>query len=135
MKGQAAFEYLMIFSIVIVLVLILVAYAGQITERNKEEIRISNAMAAVNDIVDTANIVNTQGKPSALTLTSVYIPEGVESIDITGKKILIKIRVAGGISDYFATSKANLQGSISNTQGIKRIKVKAEDNYVNITEV
>ncbi|NIM47566.1 MAG: hypothetical protein GTN40_05430 [Candidatus Aenigmarchaeota archaeon] len=135
MKGQTGFEYLMIFSIVIVLVLILVTFAGQLTERNKEEIRISNAMAVVNEIVDTANIVNTQGKPTSLTLTSVYIPEGVESIDITGKTILMKIRIGGGISDIFATSKANLQGSISSTQGIKRIKIKAEDNYVNITEV
>ena len=135
MKGQAAFEYLMIFSIVIVLVLILVAYAGQITERNKEEIRISNAIAVVNEIVDAANIVNTQGKPSQITLTSVYIPEGVESINITGKTILMKIRVAGSLTDVFAISKADLQGSISNTQGIKKIRIKAEDDYVNITEV
>jgi len=135
MKGQAAFEYLMIFSIVITLVLILVTYSIQITERNKEEIRISNAIAAVNEIVDTANIVNTQGKPTSLTLTSVYIPEGVESINIIGKIILMKVRVAGGTSDILATSKADLQGSISNTQGIKKIRVKAEDNYVNITEV
>ena len=135
MKGQVGFEYLMIFSIVIVLVLILVAYAGQITERNKEEIRISNAIAVVKDIVETANIVNTQGKPTSLTLTSVYIPEGVESINITGKTILMKVRVAGGITDIFAASKADLKGSISNTQGIKKIEIKAEDNYVNITEV
>jgi len=135
MKSQAAFEYLMIFSIVIALVLILVAYALQITERNKEEIRISNAIAAAHEIVDTANIVNTQGKPTSLTLTSVYIPEGVESINITGKNVLMKVRVAGGITDIFATSKADLQGSISNTQGMKKIKIKAEDNYVNITEV
>ncbi|NIO44694.1 MAG: hypothetical protein GTN36_04035 [Candidatus Aenigmarchaeota archaeon] len=135
MKSQAAFEYLMIFSIVIALVLVLVAYALQITERNKEEIRISNAIAASHEIVDTANIVNTQGKPTSLTLTSVYIPEGVESITINGKTVLMKVRVAGGITDIFATSKADLQGSISNTQGIKRVKIKAEDNYVNITEV
>lgn len=135
MKSQAAFEYLMIFSIVIVLILILVAYAGQITERNKEEIRLSNVVAAVNEIADAANIVNTQGKPSQITLTSVYIPDGVESINITGKTILMKVRVAGGISDIFAVSKANLQGSISNMQGIKRIRIRAEDNYVNITEV
>lgn len=135
MKSQAAFEYLLIFSIVIALVLILVVYSSQLTERNKEEIRVSNAIAAVNEIADAANIVNTQGKPSQITLTSVYIPEGVDSINITGKTILMKVRIASGITDIFAISKANLQGSISSTQGIKKIKIKAEYNYVNITEV
>jgi len=135
MKGQAAFEYLTIFSIVIVLVLILVTYAGQLTERNKEELRITNAIAAASDIVDAANIVSTQGKPSQITLNSVYIPDGVASITISGKTILFKVWVGGGITDIPVKSKTDLQGSLSNTQGVKRIRVKAEGNYVNITEV
>ncbi len=120
---------------IIVLVLILVAYSGQLTERNKEEIRISNAISAARHIIDAANIVNTQGKPSQITLNSVYIPEGVESINISGKTLLIRVWIAGGIGDIPVMSKADLQGSISSTQGLKRIRVKAEDNYVNITEV
>jgi uncharacterized protein (UPF0333 family) len=133
MRGQTAFEYLMIFSIVLILVVILTAYSGQLTKRNEEDIRISNAIAAVNKITEAANIVNTQGKPSLLTL-SVYIPEEVDSITFSGNVILIKVRIASGLSDIFARSKATLQGSISTTSGMKKIKVIAEDNYVNITE-
>ena len=135
MRGQAAFEYLMIFSIVMVLVLIMVAYASQTTERNQEELRLSNAISAANDIVDAANIVNTQGSPSQITLTSVYIPEGIDSINITGNMIIIKVRVASGITDVFVTSKATLDGSISNVQGVKRIRIKAEEYNVTIAEV
>ena len=70
MKGQTAFEYLVIFSIVLLLTLILTTYSGEITIRNREEIRISNAITAVEKIVEAANIVSTQGKPSQITLSN-----------------------------------------------------------------
>jgi uncharacterized protein (UPF0333 family) len=135
MKGQAAFEYLMIFSIVIVLLLALVLYAGDMTTRNQEDLKVSNAIAVVNEIAESANIVKTQGRPSQITLDSVYIPEGVQSINITGNIILMKLRISTGISDIFAISKATMNGSISNSMGIKRIRIRAEDDYVNVTEV
>jgi uncharacterized protein (UPF0333 family) len=135
MRGQAAFEYLMIFSIVIVLLLALVLFAGDMTTRNQEDLKVSNAIAVVNEIAESANIVKTQGRPSQITLDSVYIPEGVQSINITGNMILMKLRISTGTSDIFAISKATMNGSISNSMGIKRIRIRAEDNYVNITEV
>jgi len=133
MHGQTAFEYLMIFSIVFIILTILIVYSQQITLRNREEMRITNAITAVNKIVDAADIVFTQGSPSQLTV-SIYIPEGVDSIQINNNIFLIKIRVAGEITDIFAISKTNLQGSISTDPGTKKVKVIAEENYVNITE-
>lgn len=133
MRGQTAFEYILIFSVVLLMVLILTAYSGEMTIRNKEEIRASNAITAVNKIVEAANIVSTQGKPSQITL-SIYIPEGVEEIDISGNTILMKVYIAGGITDVFAISKSELQGNISKESGTKTIKIIAEGNYVNITE-
>ena len=133
MKGQTAFEYLVIFSIVLLLTLILTTYSGEITIRNREEIRISNAITAVEKIVEAANIVSTQGKPSQITL-SIYIPENIDSIEANGKNFIMKVRMGSGVSDIFATSKANLQTDISNSSGIKKIKIIAEDDYVNITE-
>ncbi len=133
MRAQTAFEYLMIFSIILAIVGILTLYAGEMTKRNEDDIRVANVMTVVNKIVEAANIVYTQGKPSQITL-NLYIPEGVESIEISDKKILIKVRVSNGLTDVFAFSKASLQGSISLTPGTKKIKVIAEENYVNITE-
>jgi len=133
MRGQTAFEYILIFSIVLLMVLILTAYSGEITIRNREDIRISNSITAVNKIAEAANIVSTQGKPSQITL-SIYIPEEVEEIQISGSTILMKIRIASGVSDIFAVSKSELQGYISNRSGTRNIKVIAEGNYVNITE-
>jgi hypothetical protein len=135
MRGQAAFEYLMIFSIVIVLLLALVLYAGDMTTRNQEDLKVSNAISVVNEIAESANIVKTQGRPSQVTLESIYIPEGVQSINITGNMVLMKIRISSGVTDIFAISKATMNGSISTSQGIKKIRIRAEESYVNITEV
>jgi hypothetical protein len=138
MLGQTAFEYLMLFSLVLIILTFLTYYAQNMTERNREEIIMSNAVIAVNKIVEAADIVYTQGKPSAITL-SVYIPENVYSIEFSNKMIIMKVKVGSGISDVVATSKAILKNSTSGiyfspTSGTKRIKVKAEGSYVNITE-
>ncbi len=133
MRGQTAFEYLMLFSLALAVLAILVLYSQQMTERNREDMIIANAITAVNKISEASNIVYTQGKPSQITL-SIYIPERVSSIEFSNNIIIMKISIAGSVSDYFAISKAPLQGSISTTSGMKKIKVIAEENYVNIEE-
>jgi uncharacterized protein (UPF0333 family) len=133
MRGQTAFEYLMLFSLALTILAILVLYAQQMTERNREDIIIANAITAVNKLTEAADIVYTQGKPSQITL-SIYIPEKVSSIEFNNNVITMKVNISSGLSDIFASSKAPLQGSISTTSGTRKIKVIAEENYVNITE-
>jgi uncharacterized protein (UPF0333 family) len=141
MKGQTAFEYLILFSLVLAILAFLTYYAQDMTERNREEIIISNAVIAVNKITEAADIVYTQGKPSQITL-SVYIPDKVYFIEFSNKMMIMRINVSSGSSDIFASSKAPFccnitncaQSCISTTSGTKRIKVKAEGSYVNITE-
>lgn len=139
MRGQAAFEYLVMFSIVLTILLLLTYYAQDMTERNRSDIISSNAVIAVNKIAEAADIVYTQGEPSQITL-SVYIPENLESIDFNNGFIIMKVRVGSGISDIFAVSKANFttDSYISADSGTRRIKVRAVnvmgESYVNVTE-
>lgn len=139
MKGQTAIEYLAMFSIVFIILTILTYYAQDMTESNREDIIISNAVIAVNKIAEAANIVYTQGKPSTITF-SVYIPEKIYSIEFSGKMMIMRFNVNSGSTDVSAMSKAPLQGFISASSGTRRIKVNAEKNdvtgesYVNITE-
>ena len=133
MRGQTAFEYLLLFSLALTILAILVLYAQQMTERNREDIIIANAITAVNKLTEAADIVYTQGKPSQITL-SIYIPEKVSSIEFNNNVITMKVNISSGVSDIFASSKAPLQGSISTSSGTRKIKVIAEENYVNVTE-
>ncbi|MBN2203228.1 MAG: hypothetical protein JW700_03530 [Candidatus Aenigmarchaeota archaeon] len=133
MRGQAAFEYLILFSIALLLLGILVWYSQEMTESNRNDMTVANAITAVNKIVDAANIVYTQGNPSQITL-SVYIPERVISIDFIGNTIAMKVQIGSQTSDIIASSKAPLQGNIPTSSGTKKIKIIAEENYVNITQ-
>ena len=133
MRGQAAFEYMILFSIALLILGILVFYSQRVTEANRDQIIVANAMAALNKIVEASNIVYTQGEPSQITL-SVYIPEKVSSIEFDDNLIIMKIYNEAGTSDIIATSKAPLQGYVSPSSGMKKIKIAAEVNYVNITE-
>jgi len=141
MKGQTAFEYLLLFSLVLIILSFLTYYAQDMTERNREEIIMSNAVIAVNKITEASDIVYTQGGGSAMTF-SVYIPDKVYSIEFSNKMMIMRINISSGSSDIFATSKAPFccnitncaQSCISTDSGTKRIKVKAEGSYVNITQ-
>jgi len=133
MRGQAAFEYLILFSIALLLLGILVWYSQEVTELNRDEMIVANAISALNKIVEASNIVYTQGKPSQITV-NVYIPERVTSIDLNGNMIIMKVATGSGTSDIIAMSKAPLQGSIPTGSGTKKLKVIAEDNYVYITQ-
>jgi uncharacterized protein (UPF0333 family) len=138
MKGQTAIEYLLLFSLMLIALSFLTYYAQDMTQRNREEIIMSNAVIAVNKIVEAADIVYTQGKPSQITL-SIYIPENVHLIEFSNKMIIMRIDVSSGSTDIIAESKAILKNSTGgiyfpSTGGTKRIKVKAEGSYVNVTE-
>jgi uncharacterized protein (UPF0333 family) len=136
MRGQAAFEYLVMFSIVLTILAILTYYAMDMTKSNSEDIISSNTVIAVNKIAEAANIVYTQGEPSQITI-SVYVPDNVNSIIFLKNMIDMKVQVGSGISDIFAISKTNFTTNslISPDSGTKRIKVKCcEGNNVSVTE-
>jgi uncharacterized protein (UPF0333 family) len=140
MLGQAALEYLMMLSIVLVILSILVYYTQVMTEGNREDIATSNALIAVNKVAEAANIVYTQGDSSEITL-SVYVPESVYSINFTSNTIIMKVG-RGPYDDIFAMSKANFtpDSMISSTSGTKRVRITNVKNqttgftYVNVTE-
>jgi len=155
MRGQAAFEYLIMFSIVLTILAILTYYAQDMTEKNSGDIISSNVVIAVNKIAEAADIVYTQGAPSQITL-SIYIPENINNITFNSNMIDMKVQAGSGISDVIATSKATFccssycsslgcpnscvnTGCISIDSGTKRIKISAATNaaggsYVNVTE-
>lgn len=155
MRGQAAFEYLVMFSIVLAILTILTYYAQDMTQRSSEDVISSNAVIAVKKIAEAADVVYTQGAPSQITL-SIYIPENIKNITFFNKTIDMKVNAGSGTSDLIAASKATFccssycsnlgcpssclnVGCVSISSGTRRIKISAAINatggsYVNVTE-
>ncbi|MFH1978459.1 MAG: hypothetical protein ABIJ92_03980 [Candidatus Aenigmatarchaeota archaeon] len=130
-KAQAAFEYMMIVGIVLLFIVPVWSYMNTVHKDTTNELYFSYARNAVTKIVDTAELVYSQGPPASVQVV-VYIPKYVEEINITGTTINIRLNI-GDVNDVNGFGIAPLNGSLPTTEGSYVIKIEAIDDYVNIS--
>lgn len=132
-RGQAAIEYLIIagFALAIIGVLTLLYFTQ--SEENKLMITTTQVDRITKKIADTAEEIYFLGKPTATTI-KVYVPSNVEAIQIANHEVLFQVRSASGLIDIEQPTDVNVTGSISPTEGIKYIHLKARQGYVCIYE-
>lgn len=130
-RGQAAFEYLVIVSLVLVFMIPIWSYVTGTQQNTNTELILTYAQNAANQIVDAANLVYSQGPPAKVRI-NVYIPYKVTNVSIINNTVKLEVVFNGEFSDIFAFSNARLNGSIPNKQGNYKIEVEATDNFVQI---
>ena len=59
------------------------------------------------------------------------MPEGIDSVNITGRELIFNLDTG---SEIVSTSNVNLTGQLSPSSGLKYIKISALANIVNISE-
>ena len=132
-RGQLSIEYLTLvgFTLAIIAVLILVQF------QNNEEQNVLVVSSQVDKIartlVDAADEVYFLGAPARTTI-KLYMPHQVKSIDLFPNALVVTIGTAQGISEIDRYSAVNLTGNISPNQGIKHIKVMAQEGRVCLLE-
>jgi len=132
MRAQSSFEYMMIFALAIAFAIPVWIYITTLQQTAGEELSLSYAKNAVNQITGAADLVYTQGAPAKVRLT-VYVPSGVQEINISGKYVNFRLLNSAGISDVFSTSVANLSGTLSSSESMYWISVESMGDYVNIS--
>ncbi len=125
-------EYLVTIGFALLILLGLTVFAYNYTLSARQSAVVSTASAAVNNIVESANLVHSQGYPAKATLV-VQIPENVNSITFNDKTIIMSVRVRGGKTDLAATAKTKLVGNITTNKGFYKISVQSFGDYVNVT--
>jgi len=133
-KAQVAFEYMIIIGIVIAFLIPVWAYIAGVQQRTSTELSITYAKSAAENVANTANLVYSQGPPAKVNIM-IFMPEGIEDVNITNNLINIKVRVGPAISNIYAESDALLNGTLPTTEGNYRISIEATDSYVQITPV
>ena len=121
-----------LFILVLMACLTLAHPASEVQAQTTDEFVMSYAKNAVTQIAKKADLVYSQ-RMDAKVKIEVYVPPGVEYVNITGNDINMRIISRSGPVDVFATSIAQLQGSIPADEGLYSVLIKAEGNYVNIT--
>jgi len=132
MKSQLSVEYLIIIAIALVILIPIILYGNELLLGYKDDTKISLARNTVEKIGKNVDWVYSQGEPAQHSI-DVYIPEGIEQINLENKIILFKIKTRAGISDIFYTSVANLNGSIPMQNGYYKLSLRAHQNFVNIS--
>ena len=132
-RGQISIEYLIIVGFIIFLIIGILGVSLFYSSLIKDNIRMNYLRSFANKIISSAESVFYAGEPSLITITA-YLPSGVQGMYIGGNQILVNISTAGGVTRIFFSSNVPISGSISNSEGVKKIKVLAGKNEVNITE-
>ena len=132
MRAQSSFEYMMIFALAMGFAIPVWIYIGSLQQTTGEELSLSYAKNAVNQIAGAADLVYTQGPPAKVML-SVYVPSRVQDINISGKYVNFRLQTSGGVSDVFSSSVANLSGTLSASESMYWVNVESMGDYVNIS--
>ncbi|MBU0530687.1 MAG: hypothetical protein ABIH52_01045 [Candidatus Aenigmatarchaeota archaeon] len=132
-KGQVAMEYMLIIGIVMLFIIPVWSYMTTVHRDTSNEIYSTYAENAARKIVDTADLVYSQGPPASVN-TVVYIPRYVQWINITNKTVSIRMDT-GQIQDISHFGIADLNGTLPISEGNYVIHVEAVGNYVQIYPV
>jgi uncharacterized protein (UPF0333 family) len=131
MRGQTAFEYLVIVIIILGFLVPVWLYVSQVQNESSEQLSLTYAKNAVKKIAENADLVYSQ-RLGAKVRVGIYVPSGVESINITGKTVIMRIYSFSGTSDVFETSMANLNGTLPASPGFYWVLIEAKGDYVQI---
>lgn len=133
-RGQISTEYLIVIGFVVFLVLGILAVAFFYTAGTSDQIKISQLTQFAQKITSSAETVFYAGEPSKVTFTA-YLPAGVNLLDITPTELIVSVSTTSGVATMSFSSNVPLSGSISTSEGVKRIEVIAQENNVAINEV
>ena len=123
-RGQSSFEYIIIVGVLLIIIIPFFYYAFSESNSN---IKLNQADDAVKAIAGAADSVYSLG-PGSKQFVYITIPDGVTSTSVTSKTVQLQISIFGGTSDIYATTKANLTGSLPASKGTYRLSLEMLSN-------
>ena len=132
-EGQISTEYLVIVSFITLLIIgilsISLLYSSQINDR----IRINQLQNFANKIISSSERIYYSGEPSKSTV-SAFLPAGVTNLDIIEDQLVFSIVTSSGVTRIAFTSNVPIQGTLSNSEGVKVITITAQSDKVVLSE-
>jgi uncharacterized protein (UPF0333 family) len=134
LKGQIAIEYLILAGFVTFILIGMLAVAFMYSNTIKDRIRLIQIENFANKVISTSESVFYSGSPSKATI-SIYLPEGVNQIEILENNLIVTAETSNGLTKTAFPSKVPISGNLNSAQGIKNIKVIAEQDRAVISPV
>ena len=132
LRSQVSVEYMLVMGFAALLTIPLLLIYHTYSADSTDAVATGQALQISRKITDASESVYYLGKPSQTTLKFNF-PEGIQSTSVSGKEIVFKIKIQGGVTEVVQVSPVNISGTLPTSPGIHVITVKAEDGYVKIT--
>lgn len=132
-KGQISVEYLIVVAFISFLILSTLALGIFYSVQIKDKIIIDQLQNFANKIISSSENVFYSGEPSKNTVNA-YLPAGIQGIEIYTSEIVFNITTSTGVTRMSFSSNVPLQGSLSNSEGVKRIIITAQSDKVVLSE-
>lgn len=133
-RGQISTEYLIVVGFVTFLIMSVLGLSLFYSSQIKDKIKFNQLKNFANKVISSAEQVFYSGEPSKTTITA-YLPNGVEGVAVLSTEIVFNITSSSGISITSFKSDVPLSGTISNSEGVKRISITAQSDRVVLQEV
>lgn len=131
-KAQIGIEYLIIMSFVVIIVMLILGIALFYSGSIKDRIKITQVNNCANEIISESESVFYSGQPSKSTV-SCYLPDNVKLIEVIENSLIFTIQTNSGITRTGFSSNVPISGNIPAFFGLRKIQLKAEQNYTLIT--
>jgi hypothetical protein len=131
-RGQIGTEYMVVVGFIVFFVLLILGAALIYSSQIDDSIKTRQIEQFADKIISSAESVKYAGEPSMSTI-SVYLPSSERGIQIAGKEIAIDFVTSSGLNRVSYMSKVAMIGGISSVYGVKKIRVAAMHDSVNIT--
>ncbi|MBU0898617.1 MAG: hypothetical protein KKB03_04475 [Nanoarchaeota archaeon] len=132
MKGQAAFEYMAIFIIVMAFVTPVWFYVISLQGDTTNDLYFTYAKNAADKITQTADLVYSQGYPAKLRV-KVYMPPNILEAFFDDKTVVLKMAIDSHETYITSLSTGTLTGSLPTSEGVYWLDVEAENDHVQIS--
>lgn len=115
-------------------IMLVLALAFFYSDQIKDMIRLNQVDNFAIQLVNSAESTFFSGEPSKTTVR-LYLPEGVKDIvvDSVENSIVITVRTSSGDNVVEYKSRVPIQGTISITQGTKKLSLTATSSYLDIS--
>ena len=130
-KSQIGIEYMLIMAFVTFVLIGIISVAFFYGGGIKDRLKIVQVSNYANKIISTVESVHYYGTPSKATI-KVYLPEGINDIQIIENSLFITIQLHSGISKISFPSDVPVTGSLSTNGGVQRISINAQESGVNL---
>lgn len=118
--GQSSLELLVMFGMAMAFVVAAFTIA---TGYSQDSIGISQAQDAADRLANGADYVYTLG-PNSKEYATIYLPQEIEMMNISGNRVLFKLQTSSGIVDIYATTKGQVINALPQARGKQKVLIQ-----------